>query len=193
MIDNIYIHRINTIEEIQKTPINFGVEIDLRCEGTDIILNHDPFMKGPKFETFLKYYSHNGLILNCKAEGMEQEILKLLEKFNISKFFFLDLSIPFLVKTYHSGCKKIAVRFSEYEPKEFIEKFKNKCDWVWVDSFTGNYFDEGDLKYLSKFFKICLVSPELRGFNINTIDALKFKYQNIKIDSVCTKNPQLWI
>lgn len=192
MIDNIYIHRINTIEDIQKTPTNFGVEIDLRSEGADIILNHDPFMKGPNLETFLEYYSHNGLILNCKAEGMEQRILKSLEKFNISNFFFLDLSIPFLIKTHQSGCNNIAVRFSEYEPKEFVEKFKNKCDWVWIDSFSGKYFNSSDLKYLSNFFKICLMSPELRGFNSSIIKTLKVKYQNIKIDSVCTKTPNLW-
>ena len=84
MIDNIYIHRINTVEQIKSIPINYGIEIDLRCEGKDIILNHDPFQQGPELEFFLEHYSHKGLILNCKTEGMEAKIIKTLDKFNIS-------------------------------------------------------------------------------------------------------------
>jgi hypothetical protein len=192
MINNIYVHRVNTQEQLKSISKSFGLEIDLRSEGNEIILHHDPFEKGLNFEIFLEKYSHNGLILNIKTEGIEQRVLGILKTFKIKNFFFLDMTTPYLIKTYQTGCKKSAVRFSEYEPYESAEKFKNKSDWVWVDSFKGDYFEPTDLIKLSKFFKICLMSPELRGFNTEIIKELKTRYQKLNIDAVCTKNPELW-
>lgn len=192
MINNIYIHRVNTLEHLKLIPKSFGLEIDLRSEGNEIILHHDPFKEGVIFEAFLEKYSHNGLILNIKTEGIEQRVLGILKTFKIKNFFFLDITTPYLIKTYHTGCTKSAVRFSEYESYESAEKFKNKSDWIWIDSFNGEYFEPRDLIKLSKFFKICLMSPELRGFNTEIIKELKTRYQKLNIDAVCTKNPELW-
>ncbi len=192
MVKKIYIHRVNTIDRMNSVPKSYGLEVDLRSEGDKIILHHNPFETGPAFEDFLKNYSHNGLILNCKTEGIEARILKLLGSYDINDFFFLDLSIPFLVKTYKSGCGKIAARFSEYEPLEFVKKFKEKCEWVWIDSFNGEYFESRDLMILSKVFKICIMSPEIRGFDPEIIQGLKTRYDGINIDAVCTKTPELW-
>lgn len=192
MINNIYIHRVNSLEQLKSIPKEYGIEIDLRSEGDEVILHHDPFKRGETLEVFLEKYSHNGLILNSKTEGMEKRVLEIMNTFNINNFFFLDLSIPFLVKTYEAGCKKTAVRFSEYEPFGFAKKFNKKSDWVWVDSFRGNYFDSEQLFKLSKIFKICLMSPEIRGFDTNIIKELKTRYYNINIEAVCTKNPELW-
>ena len=51
----IYIaHRINTISELKKIPVNYGIEIDLRDFKKKIILNHDPFQDGEDFEEFIK-------------------------------------------------------------------------------------------------------------------------------------------
>ena len=192
MVKKIYIHRVNTIDLMNSVPKSYGLEIDLRSEGDKIIIHHNPFESGPTFEAFLKHYSHNGLILNCKTEGIEAKILKLLKSYGVNDFFFLDLSVPFLIKTYKSGCRKIAARFSEHEPLEFAKKFKEKCEWVWIDSFSGEYFEAMDLMVLSKFFKICIVSPEIRGFDLEIIQSLKTRYDGINIDAVCTKNPELW-
>tara|TARA_B100001059_G_C17838465_1_gene590074 strand:+ start:6898 stop:7482 length:585 start_codon:yes stop_codon:yes gene_type:complete len=192
-INNYYIHRVNDIDSLENVSNQFGIEIDLRYENEEIILNHDPFLSGTDFRIFLKKYNHNGIILNCKSEGIENKILKILKDFNITNFFFLDLSIPFLIKTSNSGCKQIAVRFSEYEPIDFVKKYKDVCNWVWIDSFSGNYFDKNIIKTLSKNFKICLMSPELRGFDKKIIDDLKIRYKNIEFNGICTKNPDLWM
>ena len=61
-------HRVNTIHELKSTPLNYGVEIDLRDSGDKLILQHDPFSKGEDFEEFLKYYQHRTIILNIKAK-----------------------------------------------------------------------------------------------------------------------------
>ena len=192
-INNYYFHRVNDIESLKKIPQNCGIEIDLRYKGSDIILHHDPFKNGVTFYDFLSEYKHNGIILNCKSEGIESEILRILNQYKIKNFFFLDLTIPFLVKTSLQGCNKIAVRFSEYEPLCFVKKYVNICEWVWIDSFEGEYFDYKTIKNLSKNFKICLMSPELRGFKLSIIQKLKKRYKDIQFDAVCTKSPSLWI
>jgi hypothetical protein len=189
----IFQHRINTSEALLNTPTEYGIELDLRPNGNDIILHHDPFVDGENFEDFLKNYNHSGIILNTKAEGMEQRLIQLMDKYNVSDYFFLDLSLPFLIKTVKSVCKKVAVRFSEYEPIEFVSKFEGLAEWVWVDCFTANILNSNNFNYLKKHFKICIVSPELQGHPIEWIADFKNQFANFEIDAVCTKKPSLWL
>ena len=156
-------HRINTIEQLKSTPTNLGIELDLRSKGDDIIIHHDPFQDGENFEDYLKYYKHKFIILNTKEEGLETRLLNLMKTHNITDFFFLDLSLPFLIKTMKQGVSKIAVRLSEYEPIEFVRKFKGKVEWIWVDYFTKLPLSQDDYKELKENFKLCLVPPELQG------------------------------
>ena len=39
------IHRVNKIKTLNKIPKNFGTEIDIRSNGSKLILNHEPFAK----------------------------------------------------------------------------------------------------------------------------------------------------
>ena len=189
----IFQHRINTSEGLLNTLTEYGIELDLRPNGNDIILHHDPFVGGESFEDFLQNYNHSGIILNTKAEGMEQRLVQLMDKYNVSDYFFLDLSLPFLIKTVKNGCKKVAVRFSEYEPIEFVSKFEGLAEWVWIDCFSSNILDSNNYNYLKKHFKICIVSPELQGHPIEWISDFKNQFANFEIDAVCTKKPLLWL
>ena len=47
-------HRVNSIKGIETTPIDFGVEIDVRSERKELILSHDPFKTGDKLKDWLK-------------------------------------------------------------------------------------------------------------------------------------------
>lgn len=185
-------HRINTISQLQNTPVEYGVELDLRPDGERIIIHHDPFTQGEDFEEWLKYYKHSFIILNTKAEGMEARILALMEKYKIENYFFLDLSLPFLIKYMKKGVSKIAVRFSEFEPLEFVMKFAGKVEWVWVDCFTDLPLNPDNYTMLKKHFKLCLVSPELQGYEVSRIEEFKEKLQDMPVDAVCTKRPDLW-
>ena len=93
------LHRINTTALLEKTPSNFGVEIDIRSNGKSLILHHDPFEQGELFEDWIRSYHHGTLILNVKEEGLESSVLKLMNQYKINDFFFLDQSFPFLWKT----------------------------------------------------------------------------------------------
>ena len=69
-------HRVNTKEELLKTPAEYGVELDLR-DGLNerIYIQHNPFEAGEDFEEYLKEYHHGTMILNIKSERIEHKAL----------------------------------------------------------------------------------------------------------------------
>ena len=186
-------HRINSADQLNFAKNLYGVELDLRYKGKDIILHHDPFNDGEKFEDYLKEFNLSFLILNIKSEGIEEEVLRLVKKYKVPDYFFLDTSIPFIIKYTKKGLNKFAVRYSEYEPLELALKFKNKVEWVWVDCFTYLPIDDESYSQLKKYFKICIVSPELQGHNLSLIERFKKQLSGFEIDAVCTKRPDLWV
>ena len=83
----IIVHRINKIKELKKISNNYGVEIDIRTDGSKLILNHDPFKKGDKFIDYIENYKHNTLVLNIKEAGIENEVLNIVNSFSIKSYF----------------------------------------------------------------------------------------------------------
>jgi hypothetical protein len=182
-------HRINTLEELEKIPKEFGVELDLRDFGNRLILQHDPFTDGEDFEDYLKHYHHGTMILNVKSERIEYRVLELLEKYKITNYFFLDSSFPMIHLLSQQGEKNVAVRFSEFEGIDTILNMKNKIEWIWVDCFSKlpiNYQTYSFLK--DNGFKFCLVSPELQG-QPEKLEVYKqyLEDNNIIFDAICTK------
>ena len=189
-------HRINEINQLKQTPSEMGVEIDIRSNGQDLILQHDPFTAGTKFHDWLKCYQDQLIILNIKEEGLEERILSYLNEFNITNYFFLDQSFPFLVKSARQGQKQSAVRLSEYESIYTAITLARQVNWVWIDYFTKfplNRSEVNELKQLD--FKLCMVSPELQGYDpeveINKLADL-FSSSQIQLDAICTKRPDIW-
>ena len=189
-------HRINTLDELKKLPTDYGVEIDLRDSGNDLILQHDPFSDGEKFSDYLQHYNHGTMILNIKSERIEHRVLELLEEYNISDYFFLDSSIPMIYLLSKLGERKSAVRFSEIESIETVLLMADKIDWVWVDCFSLLPIDFSSYKQLKDAgLKLCLVSPELQG-RPEDISSYKdyLTAQRVIFDAICTKqhNINVW-
>jgi hypothetical protein len=160
-------HRVNKIEELKKIDKIFGVEIDIRDDllTNKLILAHDPFVYGDSFEEYLKLYSNQTLILNIKSERVELKCLELLNKYNISKYFFLDSSFPliYLLNTKYQN-NKIASRYSEFELIELSENIKDMIEWIWIDCFTKLPLDKNIMERIKRINKkICIVSPELQS------------------------------
>lgn len=190
-------HRVNKIEELIKTPKIFGVELDIRDDhkSNKLILAHDPFIQGEDFDLYLSNYSHNTLILNIKSERVELECIKLMEKYNITNYFFLDSSFPMinlLNKKYFNN--QIASRYSEYECLEFTKKIKNMIQWIWIDCFTylplnKEIYDR--IKKLNK--KICIVSPELQAQKEKIYEyRQQLIYNDIIPDAICCKEYNIY-
>lgn len=188
-------HRRNTIADLSDTKSSFGVEIDIRSFAGNLILNHDPFVNACLFSDWLPYYNHELLVLNIKEEGLEDSILSLLQKFSISDYFFLDQSMPYLIKTVTSGNKNTALRYSEYESIESLFLLRNLVSWVWIDYFTHFPINPDSYRRIHNLgFKTCLVSPELQGHNLSVMYSLisTIKKHNYSFNAVCTKYPDIW-
>ena len=82
-------HRVNKIRDLKKLNKEYGVEIDIRSNGKNLYLHHDPYKKGESFIKWLRYYNHNVIVLNVKEEGLEDQIIKKLKKRNIKNFSFM--------------------------------------------------------------------------------------------------------
>lgn len=189
-------HRRNTSVELAATPRDYGVEFDLRSLGERLVINHEPFVDGEDFEHWLAGYEHGTLIVNVKEEGLEQRALAALKARGVERFFFLDQSFPFLIKTSRDGEKRCAVRVSEFEAIETALTLAGTVEWVWVDCFTRFPLAKRDADRLHDAgFRLCLVSPELQGRDAETeIPAMRDLIASLKIEieAVCTKAPDLW-
>lgn len=190
-------HRINISDDLKKVEKNQGIELDIRDKGDKLILCHDPFGDGEYFEYFLKKYNKGLIILNIKSERIEYKILDLLKKYNVQEYFFLDSSFPMIYQLNKINEKNIAIRFSEFEPIESVEKVKDMVKWVWIDCFNDFPLDRKSYTTIKNLgLKICLVSPELQGHDITMIDKIKniIDSNNYHIDAICTKyyNIKIW-
>jgi hypothetical protein len=160
------------------------------------VLAHDPFTSGELFSEWLKCWKGQSLILNVKEEGLEESILELLKNYDVKDFFFLDQSYPSIRRLINLGISKLATRVSDFE--DINTAIKSGSEWIWLDSFTGNWSYLPDALKLIKGMghKTCLVSPELQRTDSEIeLKELKelIKVNNLEITAVCTKHPESWI
>lgn len=182
-------HRINTLSELKSVPKEYGVEIDLRDFGVELVLQHDPFLGGERFEEYLKDFGHRLLLINVKSERTELKAREILKKRKIENYFFLDSSFPMIFKLTQEGEKKIALRFSEFEGVENVLALAGKAEWVWIDCLTRLPLTHSAyLKMKEAGFKLCLVSPCLLGRG-EEIESYKTKLaeEGMVVDAVCAK------
>ena len=189
-------HRRNTVALLRDTPRDLGVEVDVRSQGGRLVIHHDPFQDGEDFMQWVALYAHGTLILNVKEEGLETRLLAAMAERGIGDFFFLDQSVPFLVKTARGGERRCAVRVSEYEPVAGAMALAGMVEWVWVDCFTRFPINGAEAARMQGAgFKLCIVSPELQGrmdpAAVAEMRALMAS-EGIEADAVCTKTPGLW-
>ena len=191
----IYSHRVNTISALEKVDPSYGVEIDLRTNGGNLILAHDPFIEGELFSEWLKHWRGQSLILNVKEDALENSILEHLLKFGVTDFFFLDQCYPSIRRTIYMGVTQVATRVSDFEDVE--TSLKSGSGWVWLDSFSGNwdFLKEAVPALNQNGQKTCLVSPELQRADSSVeLASLQemIEKSNFNIYSVCTKVPGHW-
>ena len=189
-------HRVNNPIDLKKINSENGIEVDLHGFGKRIVVNHDPFVKSVDFFKWLNHYNHKILFVNIKEEGIESDVLKILNKKNISNFVLFDVSFPFIYKLLNKNQRKLALRISKFEAFDGFLKLKIKPKWVWIDLFEDTIpLSKKNYMHLRKNkIKIIIVSPELHGRNVDNIKKIKsqIKRKNFNIDAVCTKVPNLW-
>ena len=188
-------HRRNRIEDLIATPVELGVEMDVRIRGDRLVVAHDPFEDGADLHHWLDHFRHRLLIVNVKEEGLERHILRRLRAQSIEDFFFLDQSFPFLMRTLRGGEPRCAVRVSEYESVDTAMSLEGRAEWVWVDGFHGFPLAAPSARRLRDAgFRTCLVSPELHGRDAAEIPVYQAmaRATGVPFDAVCTRQPEAW-
>ena len=181
---NIIVHRVNTIKSLKSIDTDLGCEIDIRTDGSQLILNHDPFKKGDNLIDYLDEYKHGTLVLNIKETGIEKDVLDEVKKRKIKSYFLLDVEFPYIIKAFMRNENNIAIRFSEYETIENVITFKNNLKWVWVDLVSKIPINDFNFKILNQF-NLCLVCPSLwnRSNEILKVkdEIEKYNFKNISV------------
>ncbi len=143
----------------------YGFETDFRDFGGKVLISHNPPI-GDELtaDELFRLYAESGrkgtLALNIKADGLQDMMRDLLEKYGIENYFLFDMSVCDTIP-YIERKMKIASRSSEFEP--YLPFYKDS-EVVWVDYFDGrtNIVDELR-KYIADGKIPCVVSPELHG------------------------------
>lgn len=178
-------HRINTISELEKIPVQDGVEIDVRSHKGVPYLSHFIDEDGVLFDKWLDHYHLKGtLVINVKEEGLEEIIIEKLNKHNITNYMFLDEPFWYMIKASRKfNNRNFAIRVSKFESIETALKSRSLSDWVWYDYFD-DYINIDDLKSLiNAGFKVIMPSPELVGSKKDYLDLLK--ENDISLWSIC--------
>ena len=187
----IVIHRVNTVAGLLELPSEFGVELDVRSAGGELILHHDPHQGGERFADYLEHYRHGLMVINIKEAGLEEEALSMVRNAGVENFFLLDVEFPYLYRAAEEGERSIAVRYSEVESMDTVKYFAGKVDWVWMDCFT-HLPVKATTKELLADFKICLVCPERWG-RPNDIPSYReqLKRAGLEVDAIMTARGQV--
>ena len=187
-------HRKNTLQEcVRVSPFN-GAEIDLRGHNGRIVLAHDFGEVGCEFKEWLDSFKGEFLVINIKEMGIEDGVHDLLSERNLTNsYFFLDLVTPSLVLSLRKGYV-CAARVSEYEC--LSDALNTGAEWIWIDSFSGEWSHLKEIADMNLRRKVCIVSPELqgRGLKENTreFEILSKDLIDGRFDAICTKYPQYW-
>lgn len=165
----------------------FGVETDLRDIKGEIVISHNmPRGNEMSFEDLLKLLDGRALTLalNIKADGMADEIKRLLEKYNVSNYFTFDMSIPEMVYQHKTGLN-VFTGLSDIVP---LPVMYEQARGVWLDCFNSDWFGEVEIQnILNQDKKVCIVSPDLHKREYKSVWE---KYKNVKGIMLCTDYPK---
>ncbi len=196
----IYIeHRKNKVEELKAIPKNHGCEIDLRSDVQRIgkmHVSHNPWEIGDDFDQWIDEFHRcsvqGPLILNTKEDGLEELLFQAMKKHSISEFLFLDTAFPTLVRYLQQGLgAHFMLRISSFEQYQNMDLFAGRIEWLWLDCFQRKPLDLQMVLSLKKMgFKLCLVSPELQGGQVEEFES--FLSLAEICDSICTKKYSEW-
>ena len=144
-----------------------GIETDIRDYKGVLVISHNiadetAFPLEKVFESYKELGCKEMLALNVKADGIQDALLALLGKYDISNYFMFDMSIPeqvvyrdrgFCFFTRHSDIETAPVQYED-------------ASGVWMDSFYSDWIDERSISdHIKNGKTVSLVSPELHGKN----------------------------
>lgn len=172
---------------------NFGTETDLRDLNSKIVISHDMPVTSPNilfFEDILDIMAGKNLMLalNIKADGLIDEVLSILTKYEHTNYFTFDMSIPDMVlqSTRHS---RFFTGWSDIVKSPILY---DKSVGIWLDSFNYDWFSSVEIdSILTDLKEVCIVSAELhtRGYQHQWSIIKESQYINSDCLMLCTDVP----
>mgnify|MGYP001350582959 CR=1 FL=1 len=185
----------NTVVAFDRSfSLDFGTETDLRDHNGEIVVSHDPPEQNPitldmLFSVLSKHKKELPLALNIKADGLQNKLAMILQKYQIENYFVFDMSVPDMLGYIRKGIN-IYTRHSEFEKTPVLYE---QSQGVWIDSFKSSWIDEAVIRsHLSNGKRICIVSSELHKRSFKS-DWKKIKQMSIIESSdvmLCTDYPE---
>lgn len=109
------------------------------------------------FKLYKKYNTKLPLALNIKADGLQNLLKKLIEKYEITNYFVFDMSVPDAL-LYIDLNFNVFTRQSEYEKEP---SFYDKACGVWMDEFYSHWIDKNIIKkHVDNGKSVCIVSSD---------------------------------
>lgn len=146
----------------------YGIETDIRDYMGKLVISHNMADHGSPsleqfFESCAKLGSNPTLALNVKADGIQGELVKLLNQYNIENYFMFDMSIPEMV-VYKKNNMKFFTRHSDIEWQCVLYE---DAEGVWLDSFYEENWLTSEIVsgHLAEGKNVCIISPEIHGFS----------------------------
>jgi glycerophosphoryl diester phosphodiesterase len=159
----------NGLESFERSfNLSFGTETDIRDLNGELVISHDmPNNKTNgliKVEDFFDLYKSINdklfLALNIKSDGLQEKLELLLNKYNISNYFFFDMSIPDTLSYFRKELN-VFLRQSEYEKEVSLY---DKTQGIWLDCFESIWYSHELIEnHLNNGKIVCLVSEELHN------------------------------
>lgn len=155
----------NSIEAIYTSLENgFGFESDMRDYRGNLVISHNIADESSPpaesvFQYLNKFHDQYCFAINIKADGLKDQLIELLKKYQITNYFTFDMSVPQMIEYREMGITYFT-RQSEYERLPVL--YENSAG-VWVDAFEDNSWITEKLlaEHIANGKKICLVSPDL--------------------------------
>jgi hypothetical protein len=156
-----------------------------------LVISHDiPSKNSIELEAFLEHYAVSEkkvtLALNIKSDGLQNELLNLLARFRIEKYFVFDMSIPECIQY----IKKKINFFSRQSECESEPSCYQEAEGIWLDEFNSHWItNECIQNHVDEGKKVCIVSPELHGRSY-AVEWEQYKSLNVNELMICTDFPE---
>lgn len=146
--------------------LGYGTETDIRDIQGKLVISHDmPRGDEITFEEVLQIMDGRNLplALNIKADGMAEEILRLLKQYNHTNYFTFDMSIPDMVMQLKTELIVFTGLSDILSPAVLLDQAKG----IWLDCFNSDWYDSKLVDtYLEMGKPVCIVSADLHKRNI---------------------------
>ena len=130
------------------------------------------------------------LALNIKADGMAEEILRLLKQYNHTNYFTFDMSIPDMVMQLKTELIVFTGLSDILSPAVLLDQAKG----IWLDCFNSDWYDSKLVDtYLEMGKPVCIVSADLHKRNIKRQWEIIKQCSHFSSDSLmlCTDYPEI--